>query len=204
MKYVKVLGLLAIAAAALTAFVGSASATELTSSAAKTKITNGTKLHAVSEKAVTFDDIGVVCNQSTFETEVTNEGGPALTVKTKVNTLNFFEECNGDTVTVLKPGTFEIHSKAGTNGNDGTLTSSGAEITFLLHDVILGTIHCIYVTNNTDLGTITSSRNNGNATATIDVSSAEIPRVTTDFGCPTNITWTGNYEIDATMYLDVD
>jgi hypothetical protein len=134
---------------------------------------------------------------------VTNEGGAGLTVKTK-NTSLTFEECNGDTVTVLAAGTFEIHSKAGKLGNDGTLTSSGTEITILIHDVILGTIHCIYATSNTDLGTITSSRNNGNATATIDLSSAEIAEKFTDFACPERITWTGNYEIDATMYLDVD
>jgi hypothetical protein len=40
------IGLLGVAVAALLAFTGSASATELTSSATKTKITNGTNPHS--------------------------------------------------------------------------------------------------------------------------------------------------------------
>jgi ABC-type glycerol-3-phosphate transport system substrate-binding protein len=75
MKYLKILGLAAIAAAALMAFAGTASATTLTSPKG-TIVKTGTVIHAVSEGHVVFDPpfSKSECNL-TIEGTTSNEGG---------------------------------------------------------------------------------------------------------------------------------
>jgi hypothetical protein len=199
MKYIKMLGLAAVAAAALMAFMGAgtASAAKLTSPAG-TQLLAGTVIKAEAEGHVTLHPpIGsITCAKSSVEGKTTTAGGgnPTTTVKGEI-TLLTFTECNA-TVTVLKKGTLEIHSLGGGNG---TLTSSGAEVT-----VSFSGFHCIFSTSNTDLGTVTGSGVT-KSNATLDIS-ATIPRTGGSSGvfCGSTAAWTGAYKVTQPNPLVID
>ena len=210
MKYLKILGLAAIAAAAMMAFAGSASATILTGSGcnAETGCAAGTVIHAESEgKAVLDPPIGKIECNSTVEGEVTDPGSSTTTVKGKINTLKF-EPCeNGAVVTVLAKGTLEIHTeykegKEQAKNNNGTLTSFGTEVTIEAFG-----FHCIFKTNataGTTIGTVTGSANTkGNAKFDI---SATIPRTGGRSGafCGAEAQWTGSYKVTSPATLNID
>lgn len=205
MKYVKMLGLLAMAAAAVMAFVGSASAATLTSPTG-TVLGTGTVIKAAAEGVTKLDgSVDVACNESHVEGTVTNAGGgvPTQTVEGNITKLEF-TGCAKDTVNVLAGGSLSIHSLG--NGN-GTLTSTGAIVTVQLHRTLLGfpiTTHCIYVTNNTHIGTVTGSHNTASGTATLDIDSALIPQEPTDGACGENAEWTGSYEVTEPDPLYID
>lgn len=222
MKYLKMLGLAAIAAGALMAFVGAgtASATELTCTrpaGTKAMCQNGEILHAEAEGHAILDSIigNIECG-STVEIEQTGTGGAGETVTGAIRTLNFTGCTNGAVVSVLKKGTVEIHTDPndpeGVSGN-GTLTSSGAEVTVEL----LG-VHCIFETKATDIGTLTGATTATNARkelthmATLDIS-ATIPRTGGRSGafCGESAPWTGSYTVTSAGsavgnngWLDVD
>jgi hypothetical protein len=148
--------------------------------------------------------VAVECSKATIEGEVTEPGSATATVSGPITGLTF-EVCGNNTVTVLKAGSFEIHTDTENkvDGN-GVLTSTGAEITVLNH-TILGTVHCIYLTNETFIGTIIGSKNKMAETATIEMGSASLTRKSTDVACNnSNPLWTGNYEITEPDYLNVD
>ena len=98
MRYVKMLGLLAVAAAALMAFAGSASANTVTSNEGATptiKATAGeTTLHGVAT---------ITCQKSSVEGPVETHGA-GVTVKGPIKSLKF-ETCGTNHVTVLTNGT---------------------------------------------------------------------------------------------------
>jgi hypothetical protein len=201
MKYVKMLGLAAVAAAALMAFVGAstASATVLTSPAG-TKLPAGTVITSTLEEppaVLTGGFKNIECKKSSVGGKTTNEGGTSETVKGTIETLTF-EECNCEVVVVSK-GTLEIHNIAGTA--NGTLTSSGAKVTVNC-STIFGNVHCIYTTNNTDLGTLTGSKTLGGKTATMDIT-ATIPQEETNFLCAEESVWHAKYLVTSPDYLDV-
>lgn len=153
MKYVKTLGLVVVAAAALMAFLsaGTASATVLCQEEACEK-TYGpeTKLNSqlVGGAAHLEGPFGTInCNKSTTEGSITNAGGSTSTVEGTLSGMTF-TECNA-TVTVLKKGTVVAHTDGEKADNNGTSTVSGSEVTI----EFVG-FHCIFTTNNTDVGTI--------------------------------------------------
>jgi hypothetical protein len=194
MKYVKMLGLAAIAATALMAFVGAgtASASVLCKTApnAKGNCPAGWgyegEIHAVStEKPKLTGTVEVVCNESTIKGNATE--GTKVSTETPTVTLTvltFTGECNCEVV-VVKPGSLEIHA-IGDTGN-GTLTSNGAEVTVNCN-TIFGKVHCIYVTNNKDLGEMV-----GGAEPSITVTT-EIERAKTDSLCGA-ATWHSKYKV---------
>jgi hypothetical protein len=200
MKYIKMLGLAAVAAAALMAFVGAstASATQLTG-AGGAVLGVGTEIKAENEGKVVLDPpFGAIeCSKSSVAGKVTNAGSSSTTVSGGIETLTF-TECNA-TVTVLKKGTLEIHTQGASNNNNGTLTSNGAEVTVQF----VGT-HCIFTTSNTDLGTVTGSGNT-KSNATLDIS-ATIPRTGGSSGifCGSTAAWTGAYKVTAPNPLFID
>jgi hypothetical protein len=207
MKYVKMLGLAAVAAAALMAFVGatSASATVLcktnpTAGAGETTGTvcpsgqaygtkepsTGVAIHAVNTGTVKLDTSfkTIECTGSTLGGETNAEEGSPLTGPEGTLT---FTGCNC-TVTVLKAGTVSIEWISGTH--NGTVTSSGNETTTSCK-TIFGTVHCIYVTSGTHVGTLTG----GNpatlsASATIPVDAEHSNGL-----CPQESKWTASYEV---------
>jgi len=207
MKYVKMLGLAAIAAAALMAFVGasSASATVLcktegtgpptgTTCPALQAYGAGTEIHAVNTTTVKLDTTfkTVECTGSTIKGSTSNEGGPTETVTGPEGELTF-TGCNC-TVNVLKAGTLEIHWIEGTH--NGTITSNGSEVTVNC-STIFGNVHCIYVTENDSIGDLTG----GNPA--IFHSTAVIKRKKTDSICAEQSTWTATYEVTSPKPLYV-
>jgi hypothetical protein len=199
MKYVKMLGL-AACAAALMAFVvaGTASATVLTGAGGST-LGTGTAISSEAEGTTTLHPpIGdISCTGSTVAGEVTNAGGASETVKGPISSLTF-SGCNAEVV-VLEPGSLEIHTKTASADNNGTLTSSGAKVT-----VTFVGFHCIFTTSSTDIGTVTGSATTGGA-ATLDIE-ATIPRTGGRSGafCGSTAAWTGSYKVTSPNPLNID
>jgi hypothetical protein len=191
MKYAKMLGLLAVAAAALMAFAGTASATVLTSPSGTTYTST---IKAESEGATSLDGAftTVTCNKSTVEGKVESHGA-AVTAGGKISSLTF-TECNYPT-TVKAAGSLEIH---GLGSSNGTLTSSGASI-----EIATSVGTCVFTTTNTDVGTLTGSTTTG-GNATLDIASAKIPRTGGNFLCGSSGTWTGAYKVTTPATLIVD
>lgn len=200
MGHLKILGLAAIATAlALSVAAGSASATELDCGSAM--CAPNSAVHAKAQGTHVFRTIigNVECEETTLSATIGNTGNSAETVS---GTLNSFTltGCNV-TVSVLKNGTVVFHTDtndtAGTSGN-GTLTWSDLEVT-----VELFGFHCIFTTNNTDIGTVTGSKTT-KSTATLDVK-AVIPRTGGRSGpfCGQNVEWAGSYVFDAPDTLNV-
>jgi len=206
MKYARLFGMLALVAAASMAFVSTASATTATDSAEGSPVEVGDVIHAVSVGNVTtHGTVTLTCKKSTFQAVVTNPGSAATTLSGHLTALTF-EECGNNTISVVNKGTFEIHTDHNSPNiidHNGTLTLTGTEITTLSHN-ILGTVHCIYVTEGTYLGTIDGSANRSNGTATITSESPLIPYKSTDFGCGSGFEWTAHYTITTPDYLDID
>jgi hypothetical protein len=208
MKYVKMLGLLAVAAAALMAFAGTASAT-LTEVTPEEKGThNATTVHGQSSGATSLTGtVAVTCQKSTVGgTITTNDANEA---SGPVETLTF-EECGTDTVEVITKGTLKITDSAA-NATTGTVSSNGAKVTILLHRGFpLNTTHCIYKTTNTTLGTFTESHHDPEGpegsypTATLHINSISLEREDTSFGCGEHSTWEGTYTLEnpRTLLLD--
>jgi hypothetical protein len=180
MKFIKMLSLAATAAVALLAFAGSASATTITSPSG-TVYTSTVK--DVSEGAVKLSGsfTTIQCNASAIEGKIEKHGS-GVTAAGAVSSMTF-TECNFP-VTVAKKGSLEVHA---TSGSNGTLTSSGAEISIATS---IGT--CVFTTSNTNLGTVTGSSSTGGA-ATKDISGS-IPRTGGNFLCGSSGTLTGSYK----------
>jgi len=203
MKYVKMLGLAAVAAAALMAFVGAgtASATALcsteTSPCTGTKYGVGTEiksnLKAGKEAVLTAGFATVKCTESTVNGKVTNAGGAAATVVGSIETLTF-GSCNC-TVTVLNKGELEVHY---TSAGDGTLTGKNSSVT-----INCSGISCIFGTAaaGTTIGTVTGAEK-----ATL-VANAKLPYIAGDasnFTCTLGSgtgTWNAEYEATAPKNL---
>jgi hypothetical protein len=190
MKYVKMLGLLAVAAASLTAFAGTASATIVTSPPGTTY--TGT-IHAESEGSTSLDGsfVTVSCGRSTFSTRV-NTHGAGVTAIGFSSSLTF-SECNYP-VTVQNGGSLELH---GSGSGNATATSTSAQIEI---QTSVGT--CIFTTTFTDIGTLTGSAST-KSNATLDIGSAAIPRTGGNFLCGLSATWTGAYRIWSPSNLNV-
>jgi hypothetical protein len=207
MKYVKVLGLLAVAAAALMAFAGSASATSITS---PTDTYYTGNIHAVNENThvILHSDLaGTIECKSTVEGKIETHG-KGVTAAGKISTLHFSECTNSWHVTVVAPGELQIHWKA---NHEGTLTSTGATVSTTRFGVT-----CNYVTNETDIGTLTDSHTAGDTppanetkdgTATLHIE-AKIPIHSGSSGlCGSSpAEWTGSYEVTTPdkLYIDQD
>ena len=200
MKYVKMLGLVAVAAMALMALAGAASATTLTSPAG-TVLPAGTVIDASAEPGTSLTlkagFANITCTESTVKGKTTNAGGPTETVKGNIETLTF-SNCGSSIVTVLKLGTLEIHTDTAKEDGNGTLTATGQEVT-----VAQSGVTCTYATNNTDLGTLTGSKNLGGKTATFDIA-AELTKSAGGFLCASPAKWEGSYTVTTPDYLDVD
>jgi hypothetical protein len=202
MRYIKMLGLAVVASAALVALIGAgtASATafcqvegsgglcpgEAYSAGQEidAALSSGTKVKLKTEVAT------VECSESTIKGETSSEEGTPLSGP--VSTLSF-GSCNCE-VKVLKTGTISTEWIAGTN--NGTPRLTGSEITTSC-STVFGNVHCLYKTENTDLGALT-----GGSPATLDLNT-EIPRLATSFLCSEKAHWEGNYEFTAPKPLYV-
>ena len=196
MKQARVVGLLAIAVTALMAFAGSASATILTSPAGTTY--TSTIKATSTETSLDGVFVTVTCAHSAVEGKVERHGA-SVTAEGKVNSLTF-SSCNYPT-TVKKAGSLEIHTQneGGAANNNGTLTSTGAEI-----EIATSVGTCIFTTSiftpdATDLGRVT-----GGTTAKFDITAATIRRTGGNILCGWEGEWTGSYTINTPDTLLVD
>jgi hypothetical protein len=189
MKYAKILGLLAVAAAALMAFAASASATTVTS---PTGTIATPTIHAVNEggHVKLANPVANIECSSTVEGKVETHG-TTETAEGAITTLDFTGCTNNWVVTTISPGTLIAHW---TSGYNGILTSNGAKV----KTVRLG-LTCVYETKNTEIGTIT-----GGNPATLDIT-AKIPINEAESSklCGTGTAaWSGSYVTTSALYLD--
>jgi hypothetical protein len=189
MKHLKILGLLAVAAAAMLAFAASASADYVTTTTGGSPQTP--TIHAVNEggHVVLANSIANIECASTTEGSVTAHGN-GIPVSGPLSSLSFTGCTNSWHVTVTANGSLSL---AWTSGHNGTAKSTGTKVT----TTRLG-VTCNYETNNTDIGTVT-----GGNPATLDIS-ASIPIAAGSSGlCGSgNAKWSGSYVTTAALYVD--
>ena len=196
MKYIKMLGLAAVAASALMAFIGAgaASATVLCSAtenncAAGNKwplgatlsfsLKKGSSAKLVDTEGTTLD----TCTGSTVGGEVTNAGNAVETVTGEVKTLDW----SGCTFTT---DTIQLSKLEGhyVEKDTGTLTADG-EFKVTINTVLFGS--CVYgVTAGTSLGNLTGG---GKESATF-VANAVAKRLSgSSLACTETSKWTAEY-----------
>jgi hypothetical protein len=208
MKYLKILGLAAVAAMAMMAFAGSASATELykTESGKAVTLGAGTVLSSSLTGSSILKSGGTTLNTCTggkFTTEITSPGSSTTTTTGKNTTIDF-EGCVSTVHTEstcptlcgpVKNGTLEVHHIAGTT--NGTLTASGV----VIGNTIFGT-NCLYESGTgKDLGTLTgNAAGNASIGINITVNEAEPKKAI----CPDTATWEATFKVTtpSTLYVE--
>lgn len=183
MKYVKILGLLAVAAAALMAFAGSASAATNLTSPANTNY-EGT-IHAVAGETTLHGVVTITCHESTVDG---NAAAVSTHVGGNISSLTFGNCTNGNHVTVNQAGSLTLVKT--------TLYSTGAKVTVQVTSLGLT---CVFTTNETEIGTAT-----GGTTAKLDIDSVKIPRTEGSIFCGSSGEWTGSYSVDSPDTLLID
>lgn len=194
MKHLKMLGLFAVAATVLMAFLGAgtASATVICKTVPTAGVCpegwdypTGTKGKASLEahtSATLTDSSGNVlatCTGSTVEGTSANTGGATETVKSTLTSLTW-EGCSQTTDTI-NPGSGQLHWISGTV--NGTLTTIGTSVTLNIFGV-----SCTYGTGvGVDMGTTFGGES---GTLTINVI---LPKVEGGFLCPSTARFTGKY-----------
>jgi hypothetical protein len=192
MKYIKMLGLAAVAAMALMAFVGVGSASAVTlcenfqTTNCTSHVNSGQEIDFSAEDSIKLaGPFGIVidtCTESTVKGTTSNTGADdeSVPVTGTVTSLTF-GKCIRLT-TVIAGGTLSVKG-SGTGGN-GTVTSNDATVT--IHEIPSPfPSTCEYVTTNTPIGTLTKSA----TAATFDIE-ATINSLTAN--CPSG-TWSGHY-----------
>jgi hypothetical protein len=181
MKYVKMLGLAAVAAMALAAFgASSASAVTLCTANEATCSAGNTikEIHATQVGSGVLESGSttlITCTSSTMLADQTKDGA-GNNASGPVTKLTF-SGCN-TTPTVNSTGSLEINSK-------GEVKSIGGQITATIFGVA-----CSYGTGaGVTLGTLKTG-----ASATLPIN-AEIPKISGGFLCPSNAKWTATFQI---------
>ncbi len=198
MKCIKI-GLAAVAAMALMAVVGAAtaSATQLdkvTSGGAKDTLGVGSILHVTTAAGTTMNMTDTAgnpidtCKESTVNGSITNAGGAAATVSSAITDLTW-NTCTAPTATIAgSPGELEIHGITGTD--NGTVTGKGTMITVKVFGV-----SCVYGTGTgTDLGILTGTTS-PTSHATLAVNGIIHEQEPTQFLCPDTGKWVGSYTV---------
>jgi hypothetical protein len=190
MKYLKMLGVTAVAAMALMAFAGagSASATKLCTNNLSTTFCSahepiGTTVEATLSGTSILETTGGTvldtCTGSTVKGKTSNTAATGEPVKVKVETLSWLN-CTRTTHT-LKTGELQIHHIA--NTDDGTLTATGIQWTV---QTIFGS--CVYgPVGSLDLGTV-----HGGNPAVITINTI-VPKLSGT--CPSEARLTAHYTI---------
>lgn len=213
MKYLKMLGLTVVAAAAVMAFAGAgtASATVL----CKTNTAPCSEMYSTGQEMAAEGETGnlilkagfavVECKHGTVKGTQSNTGSASETVNyglsetgVVVETQNqkeglTFSECTG-AVTVEKAGKLILHWISGTT--NATVTSEGAKV-----KVVQAGVTCIYGTSEagvTDVGTLTGSNVTG-GTPTMDVSAELKKEAGSSFLCASPAHWEGSYKVTTPM-----
>ena len=194
MKYLKMLGLAAVAAAALMAFVGAstASATVLcstTTTPCNSTLPLGTRIGFESESSSIVKETGAngstldTCERSIVTGELTSVGGASSNPRGPITTFDW-EKCTWTTTTIAL-GKLEVTGPL-TGTSNGTVKSD-AEVKWTTSIPLFGS--CVYgFIAGVSLGTLTE----GNP-ATIDIN-AVITRLSgSAFACPQTANWSATY-----------
>jgi hypothetical protein len=187
MKYVKILGLLAVAAAAMMAFAASASATSVTTTTGGAAATP--TIHAVNENGhVTLkNDIANIECTSTVEGKVESHG--AGDASGNISSLTWPTCTNSWHVTTSAGGSLSVSY---TSGHNGTLSSNGA-----LVKTTRFFVPCNYETKNTKIGTVT-----GGNPATLKIeASIPIAAESSELCGSGNAEWSGSYVTTSALYV---
>jgi hypothetical protein len=194
MRHAKMLGLLAVAAAAMMAFAATASADTVTTTV---ETPPQGQLHTFTTPTIHTENegghvsiqnpIATISCQSTIETTVTTHpsGQP---VGIHISHLTFTGCTNSWHVTTVTAGTLSLEAST------GALTSNGAKV-----DTTRFGVTCVYETSNTPIGTVT-----GGSPATLHIE-ASIPLNDPESGalCGSgNAKWEGNYVTTHRLHLD--
>jgi len=199
MKHLNMLGLAAVAAAALMAFVGASTATATTLTSGATAMKVGDEIHAINSGTGTLTTTykNITCTESTVKGVISNAGGVGVEASASIEKQWLtWGGCNCE-VKTLAGGAISIN---GEDENKGTVTSNGAEVTTTCNSTLFGTVHCIYSTfGGTDLGTL-----KGGTGAKIEMKENNIPRLTTNALCAEKAHWDATYVVDSPATLNVD
>ena len=194
MKYVKMLGLAAVAAAALMAFVGSstASATVLcstTTTPCNSLVKVGTKIGFVAEGPTLLKETAPPGGkgETLDECEGSDVTGELTTSNTGPITTLDWTGCKF-TTTTIELGKLEITGPL-TGTSNGTVKAD-AEIKVTISIPLFGS--CVYgVKAGTSLGTLTEGK-----PATFDALAVAIKLSGSSFTCPETSNWSGSYTMN--------
>lgn len=181
MKHLKMLGLFAMAAAAMMAFAGSAAAAPQLTSPAGTEYTG--VMDASVEESVLLEagPFEVTCTEGTVKGNVTtnNETHAAGAIEELT-----FGNCNAEVVTTI---------------TNGSLTLKDDEVFAISNAVTVRKfgISCIYggaASPGTRVGTLTDSSVTG-TNATMDIEASLVKKPNSGFLCVEGANWIGNYTV---------
>jgi hypothetical protein len=135
----------------------------------------------------------ISCSKSSLTAKVTSSGEADTAGGEALN----FEECNCE-VKVLAKGTLNLEYISSTA--NATVTSTGTEVTTVC-TVLSLPVHCVYVTGNTDLGTL-----DGGNPAKLTIAGTHLPvdEKQSDNVCPEESNWTATYEVTSPKPLYVE
>jgi hypothetical protein len=193
MKYVKMLGLAAVAAAALMAFVGASTASaavlcSTTTTSCDSVVPAGTKIGFESEESTSLKETGATepldtCKKSKVTGELTSAGGASSNPTGPITTLDW-EECTWTTTTIAL-GKLEVTGPL-TGTSSGTVKSD-AEIKVTISIPFFGS--CVYgVTAGTSLGTLVEGK-----PATFAANAVASKLSGSSITCPSTANWSGGY-----------
>jgi hypothetical protein len=188
MKYLKLLGIVAVVASAFTALVGASAASATVLYSGGSKVAVGTKFEATGTNVVWKMGFATMeCNHSELDGRTSNQGSATETVEGNIDLLSF-RECNL-TVDVLKKGKLVLHY---TSGSNATVTSEGKEVT-----VAWSGVSCTYGTPTaTSIGTLS-----GGNPAKLNAS-ASLIKISGGFLCANPASWTASYTFSAPNPLE--
>jgi hypothetical protein len=189
MKYVKMLGLLAVAAAAMMAFAASASATSVTTTTGGAAATP--ELHAVPEGGHVKLQNAIANIECGSEVKgAVEEHGSGKAASGNITTLNWPGCTNSWHVTTSTAGSLSVNW---TSGHNGTVTSNGA-----LVKTTRFLVPCNYETKNTTIGTATG----GSPAATLHIeASIPIAEGSSELCGSGNAKWEGNYVTTSALFI---
>jgi hypothetical protein len=193
MKHVKMLGLAAVAAAALMAFIGAGTASArlcstatnpcsspwATPTAMEFSLKSGTSAKLTTTEGSTLD----TCTASTVSGSLTSNSAGSTTSTGTISSITW----GGCTVTTdtIKPGALQVHAEG---GGAGTVTADATiEVTVNVFS------SCNYgVNSGTSLGTISE----GTGSAAVFTANAVAKKLNGGFLCPETTKWVAEYVLE--------
>lgn len=203
MKYLKTLGPAAAAITILMAIAPGASATNLTSPVG-TNYTGVVKAESILNIRIHNTLLEDEC-LSKFEWQPETHGA-AVTLQGPVTSFSVFE-CvevkSKSTISLLKRGSFEVHTYGAEQPSSGRVTWTGARMTSVTDNPVMN-VACVYELEVPFTAFITGSGDLLGKTAKVDMEVKWKYVEGNVFLCPKKTTWTAEYTITGPDFLNVD